>query len=248
MATQLGKALIKSSIKIDLIYNHQLESASILAKQLNSKASDLPDDLPLNSNLYIVALKDEHIISTLKKLQLKNKLIAHTSGTYNTENLTSISSRPACFYPMQSLKKNQDISLVNTPVFIEAPNKEDNHLLEKLCRKISCIPYEINFDQRQKLHIAAIATNNFTYHLFSCIQDYCIKHNLPYSSLKPLILQTINTIEKETPFEQQTGPAIRSEDKMIKKHLKILKNEKFLADIYSLFTKQIKKKHQNNEL
>ena len=29
----------------------------------------------------------------------------------------------------------------------------------------------------------------------------------------------INTIDKETPFKQQTGPAIRGENKMIKKHL-----------------------------
>ncbi len=231
-----------------MIYNHKLESASILAKQLKATSSNTPNELHLDSNLYIIALKDEHILNTVSKLNLKNQLIAHTSGTFDTQKLMHFSSRSACFYPMQTLKKDQNISIDNTAIFIESNHKKDRDSLKALCQKIKCIPYIIDFEQRQKIHIAAIATNNFTYHLFSCIQEYCKVNNLPYSSLAPLFSQTIKMIEKGNPFTHQTGPAIRRENEILEKHLELLKNENFLADIYSLFTKQIMKKHQDNEL
>ena len=43
--------------------------------------------------------------------------------------------------------------------------------------------------------------------------------------------------------ELQTGPAKRNDVKTIEKHIKILQNEEYLADIYALFSKQIIKKH-----
>ena len=149
---------------------------------------------------------------------------------------------------MQSLKKDQKTEIEETAIFIESNNKKALIELKKLCSKIKCISYQINSIQRQKLHIAAIATNNFTYHLFSCIQEYCKINDLPYSSLQPLFQQTIKMINKEEPFRQQTGPAIRGENKITEKHIDLLKNETFLADIYSLFTNQIKQKHLKNEL
>ncbi len=231
-----------------MIYNYHLKSAKILADKLNALATDQSKNLPLNSNIYIVALKDDHIIETLSSLPIKDKLIAHTSGTFNSLKLNSITNRYACFYPMQTLKKDLEINFSNNSIFIEGNNENDLNILKEICLNLSCIPYEINFKQRQKLHIAAIATNNFTYHLFSCIQEYCKKHGLPYSSLIPLFKQTINNIEKELPFELQTGPAKRNEIDTIEKHRELLKNEKYLADIYLLFTNQIKNKHLKNEL
>ena len=58
-----------------------------------------------------------------------------------------------------------------------------------------------------------------------------------------MLLQTIEMISKEKPFEFQTGPAKRGEHQITEKHQDLLKNEKYLADIYSLFTEQINKKH-----
>ena len=248
VATQLGRALLKYNIKIDIIFNYNIHSADLLAKDLNSKASNQPKDLPTDSDLYIIALKDEHILASINQFDLKNKLIVHTSGTFDTQLLNKITSRVGCFYPMQTLTKNEEIVFENTAVFIEANLEEDIQLLKKITNQLNCTPFQVNQLQRQQLHIAAIATNNFTYHLFSCIQEYCNSNNLPYSSLGPLLSQTIKMIDKENPFMYQTGPAKRGENEIIEKHMDLLKSEEFLADIYSLFTTQIKKKHQNNEL
>lgn len=243
VAHQLGKALYKNGCKIDIVYNYNINSADNLAKSLNSIASDQPSEIPKNSDLYLVALKDEHISEILSKIDLENALIAHTSGTFNTQLINSYSARAACFYPMQTFTKNENLSIEDTAIFIESSSSKDAQLLEELCKNIHCKPYRINQKQREQMHIAAIATNNFTYHLFSCIQEYCKNNELPYASLKPLFLQTIEMIGKENPFKHQTGPAKRGENTITEKHQDLLKNEKYLADIYSLFTEQINKKH-----
>ena len=92
VATQLGRALLKNNIKIDIIFNYNIHSADLLAKDLHSKASNEPKDLPTDSDLYIIALKDEHILATINQLDLKNKLIVHTSGTFDTQLLNNTSS------------------------------------------------------------------------------------------------------------------------------------------------------------
>ena len=131
-------------------------------------------------------------------------------------------------------------------IFIESKQEHDLNLLHQLSTFIDCIPHVLNSTQRKQLHIAAIATNNFSYHLFSHIQQYCQKHNLPYSTLKPLINETIKKIQLQEPFLHQTGPAARNEQETIKNHLELLANDKYLAEIYSLFSKQITDNH--NEL
>ena len=44
----------------------------------------------------------------------------------------------------------------------------------------------LNSSKRKKLHLAAVASNNFTYHLLSMVKDYCIKNEVNFKDLKPL--------------------------------------------------------------
>ena len=142
---------------------------------------------------------------------------------------------------MQTFKKNQPTTLKGSSVFIESNNEKDNKLLNNIAKDLDCNSYSINSKQIKQLHIAAIATNNFSYHLFSCIQQYCNKNNLPYKSLNPLIEETLKKIALNEPFKHQTGPAIRNEDAVIENHLELLAEDKNLLEIYSLLSKQIKK-------
>ena len=61
-------------------------------------------------------------------------------------------------------------------------------------------------------------------------------------SKKPLIIETAKKIEEMSPYMAQTGPAKRNDKKTIKRHLKLIENEKHKA-IYELLTASIKKTH-----
>ena len=92
------------------------------------------------------------------------------------------------------------------------------------------------------MHLAAVLVNNFTNHLFVEAAEICKKNDLSFNLLKPIIQETFEKIETLSPQDAQTGPAIRRDEKTIKKHLKLIESS-YLKSIYKLFTSAI----QNNK-
>ena len=243
VATQLGVKLFDCGFKIDGIYSENQKSAEILARKIAAKFIHKTDQLPQNSDLYLVALKDDHYLKTLKEFDLNNKLIVHTSGSLNSENLNSTSSRWGCLYPLQSINKAQKTKWENVTFFIEANKENDHENLIELCKSLQLNYRKANSKQRKKIHIAAVATNNFTYHLLSTIRSYCEQNEIEYNDFKHLLnLSVLNSYESEA-FSLQTGPAIRKDTHLIGEHLNLLENNKNLKEIYELFTKQITNQH-----
>ncbi len=244
VATHLCNYFHEKGIKIDVIYNHELGSAKLLAKKVNCSCTSKAQEIPKSSTIYLIALPNQHIIETIEKLKLDNPFLVHTSGSFNSELLSKYSNKWGCLYPMQTFLKNQPSDLKNSPIFLEANKNKSKEILKQLCLKTGLKFHILNSKQRQQLHIGAIATNNFSYHLFSCIQEYCNNNDLPYNTLQPLIAETMSKIALEEPFKHQTGPAIRNEENTIKNHLDLLAKDKYLSEIYYLFSNQIKNKHE----
>ena len=65
--------------------------------------------------------------------------------------------------------------------------------------------------------------------------------NLNLKILLPLIEQTVLKIEGVDPRAAQTGPAKRNDNIVMKKHLKLLSEEKDLKNIYKQLSKLIVK-------
>jgi len=243
VATQLGLRLFDYGFKVDGVYSENQKSGEILARKIAAKFIHKTDQLPLNSDLYLVALKDDHYLRTLKELDLNSKLIVHTSGSLNSEKLNSISSSWGCLYPLQSINKAQKTNWENVTFFIEANEKNDYESLIELCKSLHFKYRKANSNQRKKIHIAAVATNNFTYHLLSTIRAYCEKNEINYNDFQHLLnLSVLNSYEDQA-FNLQTGPAIRKDIHLINEHLNLLENNKNLKEIYELFTKQITNQH-----
>lgn len=243
VGTQLGIKLFDSGYKINAICGFREISGKQLAKKTSSKFIDLKKSVPSDSDLYIIALKDDHYHKVLTSLKLKNNFIVHTSGSFESKLLTKFSERWGCLYPLQSINKKQKVNWDSFKFYIEAANNEDENILKALCKNL-----DFNFEiadskKRKKIHIAAVATNNFTYHLLCTIRSFCEENDIDFKNLKNLLNQsTINSYNNEA-FELQTGPAIRKDMELINNHIKSLKNNKNLKEIYELFTNQILKKH-----
>jgi len=60
--------------------------------------------------------------------------------------------------------------------------------------------------------------------------------------LKPIINQTIDQISNDDPGLLQTGPAIRGDEQTMKRHLKLLDQNKELKKLYKLLSKSINPK------
>jgi predicted short-subunit dehydrogenase-like oxidoreductase (DUF2520 family) len=243
VASQIADKFSQEGYLIDAIYGRPNSNGNNLAKQTNSIFINEPRKLPKSSDLYVVALKDDCYMEVLKELDLAGKLIIHTSGSLKSDSLAPISNRYGCLYPLQTINKSYEVNWDNVSFYIEANNENDEKSLTKLCEKLSFKYQKADSTKRRNLHIAAVATNNFTYHLLSTIREYCEKNNLNYNDLKPLLEQSMINSFAEDNYNLQTGPAVRNDRNLIEKHLNDLGNDKNLKEIYELFTHQIIKKH-----
>lgn len=242
VAAHLYENLSKSNdIDIIQLYNRNLKS-------LESFIGDKTDDISKlkSADLYILAVKDDAISSVSRQLPFKGKLVVHTSGSLPLNDIDPKNKR-GVFYPLQSLSKDNNIPFTNVPLCIEAENKNDIDLLEKVANTISNLVFHINSIQRSSLHLAAVFINNFANHLYHIGNEICIENNVPFDLLIPLIDETSKKLDGLSPKEAQTGPAKRNDQETIKRHLSQL-DKNTHKEIYKLLTESIQKTHGRKEL
>ena len=195
------------------------------------------------SDIYIICVSDKSITHISNKIQFKNKLLVHTSGSTPYSSLNN-KNRRGVFYPLQTFSKSQKLNYSEIPICIEAENDIDLETLKKLSLDLNCKYYEINFEERKTLHLAAIISNNFTNFLFGISKEIIDSKNLDFNILKPLINETVNKIHKLEPIKAQTGPARRNDVNIMKMHENMLMNEE-IKSLYKVISKMIKEKYGN---
>lgn len=246
VATHLAKAFSKQGVTIQQIYSQTCDNSEILAWQSNSLYICDLNELNLDVDLLIFAVKDE-VIKELSQFILKKKpdmKIVHASGTVGLDVFEG-AENVGIFYPLQSFSKTKKLNLNDVPFLITSKNETLKNALKKLAGLLSNKVYEYTDEQRKHLHIAAVFVNNFANHLFALAQDYCEQHQLDYQLLLPLIRETIYKIDTLAPKDAQTGPAKRKDQEIINKHLQILSEEdEHLFRIYREMTDSILKMHQ----
>ena len=237
VATHLTKAFYKNKdARVVQVYTRSTKPKFCLKNniEITHNINNLKD-----ADVYIISISDDAIVAFSKQLDLKDKLVVHTSGSVAMRDLVC-NARKGVFYPLQTISKNAKVKFKKIPICLESENEKDYLLLEKLANTISKKVYKINSEQRQNLHVAAVFVNNFTNYLYKIGNDICDEKNVKFEILKPLILETANKIKQISPEEAQTGPAKRNDKKTIKKHLELLTNEQ--QKIYNLLSKSISSK------
>lgn len=238
MATHLGKALLKKGFSINQVYSKNIDHAFELADALNAMPCDDMRFITDESDLYIICIKDDFIEAIAKQLNLKNKIVVHTSGSVAMDVLAQFDNY-GIFYPLQTFSKETKVNMSEVPFCIEANgNKTQNELLD-LAKVLSTKVYEINSEQRKKIHLAAVFACNFSNYLYSISEAILNENNMDFELLKPLILETAKKIQGNSPKDVQTGPAKRNDQEVLKNHINQLANAKDYQEIYRLITDNI---------
>ena len=160
-----------------------LKADNVSVVQINSRTLAHISDVDIT----IIAVSDDAIASVSEKVN--NSFVVHTSGSVALNTLKN-KTRKGVFYPLQTFSKNKDVNFSEIPFCLEAEHKTDLKLLEQLAKSIGNKIYHINSEQREALHLAAVFVNNFTNHLYKIGNDICVKHNVPFEVLQPLIKET----------------------------------------------------------
>lgn len=236
----LTQALLSTkNAKLVQVYNRSLPKISYL-KEIVSITNQI--EKLKRADVYIISVSDNAIETISNQLNVEG-LVVHTSGATPITSLKQKSR--GVFYPLQTFSRSKSVCFSEIPICIEASSKKNEDLLEILAKSLSKKVFKINSEQRKSLHVSAVYVCNFVNHLYYMGQQLCEKHQVPFEVLQPLINETSQKIKTLSPFEAQTGPAMRNDTNTVQKHLQMLnENQK---EIYTLLTKSIYETYKNGK-
>ena len=102
------------------------------------------------------------------------------------------------FYPLQTFSKEVPLNFKNLPICIEGNNELTQKDLIKIGNSISSNVHLLDSKQREKLHIAAVISCNFTNHMLTISESLMKENKLEFDLLKPLIKETLEKAFKFT--------------------------------------------------
>lgn len=252
VATHLGKALSKQH-QIVQVLSRDLAHAETLAVQVNAQAIDQAEQLNTTIDLLIIAVSDQAISQVIQSVHdyLPNVLIVHTSGSTHLNVLTAHHAKSGVFYPLQTFSLEREIDWENTPLFIETAIENDltisndESILEDLANSLSNRVYQYTSEQRLSLHLSAVFACNFTNYCYDMAKQVVDAHQVDFSLLYPLILETANKATQNDPQKMQTGPAMRGDQNILTMHENMLhvQGREDLEKVYALLSEMIHARH-----
>lgn len=243
VATALGIALSNNGIRVLEVFSPNINNAKLLAEKIGCNYKESIEKLNTISDLYIIATPDNEISDVVAKLQDKDRIVAHTSGSRPLDIFSGKFQNYGVFYPLQTFTKDKQVDFLEIPICIEGSNDTTLELLVQLAKKISDNVVSINSGQRQYLHLTAVIVNNFTNLLYNIANEVLSDKDIDFSLLHPLIKETAKKIQDVDPHKAQTGPARRNEIKTINRHLELLDAYPEYKEVYNLLSMQIIKKY-----
>jgi predicted short-subunit dehydrogenase-like oxidoreductase (DUF2520 family) len=243
VSTVLGRLIKSAGHTLTEVVSRNKTNAQSLATELNAEAQTNIAAITKNSDIYIIAVSDNAIETIAEEMQLKNKIVVHTSGAVSKNVLQNISEHFGVLYPLQSLRKESE-HIPEIPLLIDGNTQETIQMIETFAETISKKIFHANDEQRLKLHLSAVVVSNFTNHLYTLAAEYCKKEGTDFSLLVPLIEEVAERVREYEPKLMQTGPAIRNDTVTIQKHLELLSNHPQLRNVYEEMTKSIERFYQ----
>nr|WP_174506163.1 Rossmann-like and DUF2520 domain-containing protein [Acinetobacter sp. Marseille-Q1620] len=239
VATKLAQALYGKHQIIQII-SPNINNAKKLADLVHADAADDFSDIQSDVDLVVIAVSDQAISDVIQKLHLvlPETCIVHTSGSTGLEVLTKQHARSGVFYPLQTFSFERVTEWENTPLFVEAAERDDLNLLTELAKELSQRVYQYDSVQRLSLHLAAVFACNFSNYCYDMAKQIVDAKQVDFSLLYPLILETANKATQNDPRLMQTGPAMRGDLNILQMHKAMLLADRRedLAEIYQLMS------------
>lgn len=238
VATVLGRRLYVGGYRVNQVLSRNIVHARTLAAELSAAAIDSTDELDPHADLFLVAVPDDHLRNIHTWLKLDHQLVVHTAGSVSMAALRQTSQNYGVFYPLQSIRKELHTS-PDIPLLIDANTEENRTTLFALAHSISDVVWYADDTQREKLHLAAVITNNFSNHLLALTEEFCKREGVEFGMLYPLLQETIHRLRNESPRNVQTGPAVRNDLRTIQKQRDMLRAYPQLQKLYEVFSASI---------
>ena len=246
MATNLGLALSRAGHNIVCVYSRTVQSASTLADKLGCPWTTDLSEIAAATNtcdVAILSVKDSVLTDLASQFpQNGPTLFLHTAGSMPLSSLPM--SHRGVLYPMQTFSKERETDFSHIPTFLEVECEADKPLLQSLAGSITDNIYWLSSERRKSLHLAAVFTCNFANYCYDVASQLLEEDGIPFSVMLPLIEETTRKLHQFTPYEAQTGPAVRYDTNVIERHLKMLDSMPEKQRLYEYITQMIHQRHK----
>ena len=242
LATHLSKALKDAGFEIVQVYSRTESSASRLAGALHVPYTTHVSHIIAHASLYIISVSDDVIGSIAEQLPLTNGMVVHTAGSVPMSILSGKHANYGVLYPLQTFSGIRAVDFSGIPVFLEANTPNNLQLLRDLAGTISNRVYDAVSEERRQLHVAAVFGCNFVNHLYYLAAQIAQQAGFDFEVLSPLILETAyKAVASGNPQDVQTGPAVRGDREVMRKHMELLAALLQWQEIYTMLSKSIEK-------
>jgi len=196
------------------------------------------DDVSLKTPI-LLCVPDDQIGSVAQTYIQQASLFVHFSGATSIDVLPKLSDGNAVCWPAQSFGDPTSVVWKNVPLFIESDGEKGAQFLETFLKITEAQSFALSSADRQKMHMTAVFMNNFVNHLAWTAREYCLKNNLPFEALLPMMEKTVAMVKYAGPDVAQTGPARRNDQHTMQLHKDLIGDQPEMIEIYELLSKQI---------
>ena len=230
LATNLDRALRKAGHEVASINSRTLEA------------------LPLEADVYIVAVKDAALADVIRAATKgrESQLFVHTAGSMPMDIFKGLTVHYGVFYPMQTFSKERLVDFNDISVFLETNDAVSMERLKMLSTTLTTHIYELDSEGRKHLHLAAVFACNFVNHCYALSAEVLAAKGLPFSVMLPLVDETAQKVHELSPREAQTGPAVRGDQNVMQMQANMLAGNPAVKQIYEALSNDIQRLADND--
>ncbi len=249
VGSAIAKILSSSAYSITGIYSSSGESALRACDYVGGVRVYLDKaDLVKKSDIIFLTVSDSSIEKVCKELALEkafsaDKIVIHTSGALSSEVLFSASEQGASVFSMHPIQSFAGVeeavkNLKNSFFGVEGKGTEKaRQTVKDIIDTLGGFEVYINTDSKVLYHAAAVVVSNYLVTLVelgcSMMCEAGVDSENAFRLLKPLIIGTLNNIDKMGTTEALTGPIARGDVITVDKHLQEI--EEKLPNFLHLF-------------
>ncbi len=239
VSTHISRHLHSKGHRISCVYSRNSGSATELAGELGTLGTNIPDIVPDNADFYIVCVPDSAVAKVVDTFSHLKGTWLHTAGALSMDLFKGNQTRYGVLYPLQTLSKNRQVELKDTPFLVEGSSPEVTSLIKALAGSISNQVHEVDSPSRLSIHLAAVFANNFSNHMVTIGQQLLREKGVDENLLHPILKETFSKMAQVGAKRAQTGPALRKDRDTMQKHIELLKDHPEWEKLYTFMSREI---------
>lgn len=246
MGAYLALQLNRAGHTIAQILSRNTEGAR-LAAEVGASRIDTVGALNPEAACYILAVPDNALGDVAAALPafISDKVLIHCAGALPAELLEPFSPHAAVLWPLYAIRKHR-LPETDIPLFIEGRTSEALEQVGELAHSLSARVVAADASKRRQLHLAAVFSNNFVNHLLAITQELTSGWEIPPDWLEPIIVQTLESWQRQSAAEDQTGPARRNDSRTMAAHLDLLRDHPLWEQLYRNISESIRVLYATN--